>query len=88
MSDDTQTEVPDIEVMWREVPTIMADVALGHARAGGVVRIVMGEVVFNETPDADMPRYRPVFNMAVPVASLDHLIDYLQGIKGVVNGDQ
>lgn len=87
MTDVEQDQVPGFEITWREVSTIFAESPLGYAHANGVARIVMGEINFNEQPGADRPKFRPVFNLALPLTALPVMIDYLQGIQASLQGE-
>ena len=85
--DEVATE-GGIEIAWRPVPTVLAEVPLGHSYLAGLTRIVMGEVAFNEAPGASKPKYQPVFTWAIPDEAIPGVIAYLQHIVDQQNGNR
>ena len=74
-SDDPQAEA---RIFWQSVPTVFADGSLGTANAGGLHRIVLGEMVFDPSPGATAPAFRPTCNLVMQEHALRLLIQHLQ----------
>ena len=87
MAEEAIEGPPPIRTEWRHHHTVFAEVPLGHSHAAGVTRLVMGEIAFNEEPGATLPKYQPVFTLAIPNAAIPSLIAYLQDIVEKQNGN-
>lgn len=59
------------------VPSFIVDGMIGTALAGGVIRITLGEMIYNFDPQAKFPAFRPAVNLAIPVASAKLLAEEL-----------
>lgn len=87
MDESEERETPPLPIYWRDVPTITVDGLIGSARAGGLHRIVLGEVVFNTDPGAERPALRPVCNVVMTPMAVESLIVQLQHLLTEASAD-
>lgn len=78
MSDET--EPPPMRQDWRDVPTVFVDLPMAHATANGLLRLILGEAVFDYEEGITRPKTRPVFNLTMPLNAVPHLMEYLQDV--------
>lgn len=83
MAETEPKEIPELQTYWHHVPSYFVDGAIGAAWAGGIHRIVLGEICMNVEAGAQMPANRPVLNLIMSTEAIRHFINYLQSLPGV-----
>lgn len=80
---ETGAEAPE-DVQFRIVtghaPSIQCDYILGTAQVAGSVRIMVGEFVLNDAPNATRPAVRPTANIVVQKAYIHALVRSLSSL--------
>lgn len=76
-------EVEVSETFWSAVPTVFADGLLAHAQAGGIYRLMLGEMIYNPKEGATRPAMRSVLNLAMSRDALKSLVKALAELDGI-----
>lgn len=83
----TSTVQPgDLEIEWREVPTVLVDSIVGWVNVAGIPRLTLGQVSYK--PGGSIPRYLPTVTIAMPAEGMRFMANQILDIADQIEASE